>query len=116
MQFIRIACNREAVVEVLANISEGKRPAFYAVAFSKNHEDEIGPPDFKNEVKKYVSKKLEALRAHASQFTTKVDELEREYEDGISGTVEWLEENRFGYIHSKIKICDATSEGDEYVF
>lgn len=85
----------EAVVEALANISESKRPAFYAVAFSKNHEDEIGPPDFKNEVKKYVPKKLEALRAHASQFTTKVDELEREYEDGISGTVEWLEREPF---------------------
>lgn len=84
-----------AVVEALANISESKRPVFYAVAFSKNHEDEIGPPDFKNEVTEYVPKKLEALRAHASQFATKVDELEREYEDGVPETVEWLEREPF---------------------
>ncbi|MGG1152985.1 bacillithiol biosynthesis deacetylase BshB2 [Bacillus wiedmannii] len=67
----------------------------YAVAFSKNHEAEIGPPHFKNEVKEYVPKKLEALQAHASQFATKVTELKREYEEGVPETVEWLEKEPF---------------------
>ncbi|MED3074877.1 PIG-L family deacetylase [Bacillus wiedmannii] len=85
----------EAVAEVLANIPEYKRPTFYAVAFSKNHEAEIGPPHFKNEVKEYVPKKLEALQAHASQFATKVTELKREYEEGVPEIVEWLEKEPF---------------------
>lgn len=85
----------EAVAEALANIPEYKRPTFYAVAFSKNHEAEIGPPHFKNEAKEYVPKKLEALQAHASQFATKVTELKREYEEGVPETVEWLEKEPF---------------------
>ncbi|MFK4293685.1 bacillithiol biosynthesis deacetylase BshB2 [Bacillus sp. RC250] len=85
----------EAVARALANIPENKRPTFYAVAFSNNHEAEIGPPSFKNEVKEYVPKKLEALQAHASQFATKVTELKREYEDGVPETVEWLEREPF---------------------
>lgn len=39
--------------------------------------------------------KLEALQAHASQFATKVTELKREYEDGVTETVEWLEREPF---------------------
>jgi bacillithiol biosynthesis deacetylase BshB2 len=85
----------EAVARALANIPENKRPTFYAVAFSNNHEAEIGPPNFKNEVKEYVPKKLEALRARASQFATKVAELKKEYEDGVPETVEWLEREPF---------------------
>ncbi|PGA99618.1 bacillithiol biosynthesis deacetylase BshB2 [Bacillus toyonensis] len=81
----------EAVARALANIPKNKRPTFYAVAFSNNHEAEIGSPSFKNEVKEYVLKKLEALQAHASQFATKVAEMKREYEDGVPETVEWLE-------------------------
>ncbi|HDR4723274.1 bacillithiol biosynthesis deacetylase BshB2 [Bacillus cereus group sp. Sample62] len=85
----------EALAEALANIPEYKRPTFYAVAFSKNHEAEIGPPHFKNEVKEYVPTKLDALQAHASQFATKVTELKREYEEGVPETVEWLEREPF---------------------
>jgi bacillithiol biosynthesis deacetylase BshB2 len=85
----------EAVARALANIPENKRPTFYAVAFSNNHEAEIGPPSFKNGVKEYVPKKLDALQAHASQFATKVAELKREYEDGVPETVEWLEREPF---------------------
>lgn len=85
----------EAVADALVTIPENKRPTFYAVAFANNHEAEIGPPHVKNEVKEYVPKKLEALQAHASQFATKVTELKREYEDGVTETVEWLEREPF---------------------
>ena len=54
--------------------------------------DKKRKPRFKNEVKEYVPKNLEALQAHASKFATKVTELKREYEEGVRETVEWLEE------------------------
>jgi N-acetylglucosamine malate deacetylase 2 len=84
-----------AVVEALADMPADKRPVFHAIAFSHNHEAEIGPPDFKNFVGKYASRKIEALRAHASQFATAVEEMEKKYKEGVPEIVEWLENEPF---------------------
>ncbi len=81
----------EAVVEALADMPTSKRPTFHAFAFSNNHEAEIGPPDILNSVKKYASRKLDALGAHASQFGAAVKEMERKYLEGVPEIVEWLE-------------------------
>lgn len=85
----------EAVVEALAEMPKSKRPTFHAIAFSNNHEAEIGPPDFKNSVKKYAYRKLDALRAHASQFASTVVDVERQYKEGVPKVVEWLEVETF---------------------
>jgi N-acetylglucosamine malate deacetylase 2 len=85
----------EAVVEALADIQASKRPVFHAIAFSHNHEAEIGPPDFKNFVGNYASRKFEALRAHASQFANMAEGMERQYEEGVPEVVEWVEYEPF---------------------
>lgn len=61
------ACG-SAVVGAVAAMPAAERPAVYAVAFSPGCEDVLGPPTVVNDVSGQLDMKLEALRAHESQF------------------------------------------------
>lgn len=57
-----------AVVRTVAKLPKEKRPAVICMAFSKNHEEAIGKPDVRHDVKDFVKQKIASVRAHASQF------------------------------------------------
>ena len=56
-----------AVVRALRKLPENERPKLHCVAFSKNHEEELGKPDIVNDVSAVFEQKLATLRAHESQ-------------------------------------------------
>ncbi|WP_059104822.1 bacillithiol biosynthesis deacetylase BshB2 [Shouchella shacheensis] len=85
----------EAVVAALADMPPSSRPTFYALAFSNNHEEEIGKPDVHHSVRAYALTKLDTLRAHASQLAWTLPELEKSYHEGLPEAVERLENERF---------------------
>ncbi|MFC5471102.1 bacillithiol biosynthesis deacetylase BshB2 [Cohnella suwonensis] len=58
----------EAVVRAIGGLPANKRPPVHCVAFSKNHEDDIGRPDVVNDVQDFLSHKMASIRAHRSQF------------------------------------------------
>ncbi|MCR2807113.1 bacillithiol biosynthesis deacetylase BshB2 [Paenibacillus soyae] len=57
-----------AVVRSIAKLPAGERPPVYCMAFSRNHEEEIGQPDVFVDVRDYMPQKLASIRAHRSQF------------------------------------------------
>lgn len=57
-----------AVVRVVEKLPESERPAIRCMAFSRDHEQEIGRPDVTFDVGDYLNQKLAAIRAHRSQF------------------------------------------------
>ncbi|MFC4808884.1 bacillithiol biosynthesis deacetylase BshB2 [Paenibacillus sp. GCM10023250] len=57
-----------AVVRAVAKLPEDERPKVLCMAFSRGHEQEIGRPDVVNDVRGTLKQKLDAIRAHRSQF------------------------------------------------
>ncbi|GIN11049.1 bacillithiol biosynthesis deacetylase BshB2 [Shouchella clausii] len=84
-----------AVASALAELPKSERPTFYAVAFSNNHEKEIGPADIVHDVSAYAIRKLDTLRAHASQLAWTLPSLEKAYYDGVEEAKERLCNERF---------------------
>lgn len=58
----------EAVVRTVGRLPQAKRPPVYCMAFSRNHEQEIGKPDISFDVRDYLKHKMDAIKAHRSQF------------------------------------------------
>ncbi|WP_078390998.1 bacillithiol biosynthesis deacetylase BshB2 [Shouchella patagoniensis] len=85
----------EAVVDALAELPKEQRPVFHAVAFSNNHEEEIGKADVVHDVSNYALLKLDTLRAHASQLAWTLPGLEKAYHDGVQEAVDRLTQERF---------------------
>jgi bacillithiol biosynthesis deacetylase BshB2 len=57
-----------AVIRTISKLADDKRPIVYCMAFSKNHEQEIGRPQHINDVKLYLKQKMASIQAHRSQF------------------------------------------------
>ncbi|MBB6451107.1 bacillithiol biosynthesis deacetylase BshB2 [Geomicrobium halophilum] len=79
----------EAVTEALADIPKEKRPTFYALGITLEN------PDIVYSVKEFTEQKLDALRAHYSQFGANNPEREEKYRSGDRDLVERLENERF---------------------
>ncbi|RXZ80934.1 bacillithiol biosynthesis deacetylase BshB2 [Paenibacillaceae bacterium] len=57
-----------AVVRVVARLPEGERPPVHCMAFARNYEQTIGQPDIVVDVSEFLQQKMDAIRAHRSQF------------------------------------------------
>lgn len=71
----------EAVVAAIARIPESERPTVYASAFSRGHEDIIGPPDHVINVSDAVEEKLAAMRAHRTQTEFMMKKLDEQIQE-----------------------------------
>ncbi|MFD2613375.1 bacillithiol biosynthesis deacetylase BshB2 [Paenibacillus gansuensis] len=58
----------EAVIRTIGTRPAEGRPAVYCMAFAKNLESAIGKPDVRVDVKPFLANKMEAIKAHRSQF------------------------------------------------
>lgn len=57
-----------AVIRVVSQLPADQRPTVYCVAFSNNHEQEIGKANVVVNVAEVIEKKMNSIRAHRSQF------------------------------------------------
>lgn len=85
----------EAVIKAVKKLPNEERPKLHLVAFSKNCVDELGEPDVVFDVKPYIQKKLDAIRAHQSQTQWMIKDIEEKYNHNDPDMVEWLQKERF---------------------
>ncbi len=57
-----------SVIRTIQKMPATERPVVHCIAFSKNHEQEIGKPDIINHISDFLKNKIEAISAHRSQF------------------------------------------------
>ncbi|MDT8860639.1 bacillithiol biosynthesis deacetylase BshB2 [Alkalihalobacillus sp. MEB130] len=84
-----------AVIEAVRRLDESARPTVHCIAFSNNHEQEIGQPDIINNITPFAEQKKAAMRAHASQTEWMLKELEPKWASGDKVALEWLTTERF---------------------
>ncbi|QQZ09268.1 bacillithiol biosynthesis deacetylase BshB2 [Heyndrickxia vini] len=84
-----------AVVRAVRRIPEEKRPKLHCVAFSNNHESEIGPPDVINDVSAVTDQKIGAMKAHISQTGWMIADREEKLKQNDPETLAWLQNERF---------------------
>lgn len=84
-----------AVVRAVRRLPEEKRPKLHCVAFSNNHEDEIGPPDVINDVSHVTDQKIGAMKAHISQTGWMMADREEKLKQKDPETLAWLQNERF---------------------
>ncbi len=73
----------EATVRAVRSLSEAERPTVWTVAVGDREalDAELGPPDVVVDVRAFGARKLDALRAHASQTTALFARMEEEGDD-----------------------------------
>jgi bacillithiol biosynthesis deacetylase BshB2 len=88
-----------AVVRALSRIDKHIRPKLNCVAFSNNHEQEIGQADIVLNVQAFAEQKKAAIRAHISQTAWMLKEMEPKWKNGDKVALEWLHTERFWTYH-----------------
>ncbi|WP_332694726.1 bacillithiol biosynthesis deacetylase BshB2 [Halalkalibacter lacteus] len=83
------------VVRAVERIDEQYRPTLHCVAFSNNHEDEIGPADVIMNVSAFAEQKKNAIRAHLSQAAWMLKDMEPKWASGDQVALEWLHTEHF---------------------
>lgn len=64
-----------AVVRAVRRLPKEKRPKLHLVAFSNNHEEELGKADILHDVSDVWDQKIAILKAHISQTAWMMDEM-----------------------------------------
>ncbi|WP_339161010.1 bacillithiol biosynthesis deacetylase BshB2 [Siminovitchia sp. FSL H7-0308] len=64
-----------AVVRAVRRLPKDKRPKLHCVAFSNNHEEELGKADIIHDVSDVWDQKADVLKAHISQTAWMMDEM-----------------------------------------
>lgn len=57
-----------SVIRTIAKLPAAERPLVHCIAFSNNHEQEIGKADVTVDVTSFLGPKMASIRAHRSQF------------------------------------------------
>ncbi|SIS78037.1 bacillithiol biosynthesis deacetylase BshB2 [Salimicrobium salexigens] len=84
-----------AVVRALRNIKEEERPAFYALAFANDTEENLGQPDVSHDISEVQEKKLRTLKAHDSQTSQLLSDLEAGVRSGNPEAMKWVTREQF---------------------
>ncbi len=77
-----------AVIRTVRRLPKDKRPKLHLVAFSNNHEAELGKADVIHDISDVWEKKVDVLKAHISQTAWMMDEM---LEGVASGNPDWTE-------------------------
>ncbi|GIN90781.1 bacillithiol biosynthesis deacetylase BshB2 [Siminovitchia terrae] len=64
-----------AVIRTVRRLPKDKRPKLHLVAFSNNHEAELGKADIIHDISDVWEKKVDILKAHISQTAWMMDEM-----------------------------------------
>jgi len=67
-----------AVVRAVRRLPKENRPKLHCVAFSNNHEEEIGQADIIHDVSDVWVQKLNTLKAHISQTAWMIEDMEKQ--------------------------------------
>lgn len=57
-----------AVIRAIGKLPADERPVVHCLAFSRNHEQEIGRPDVHYDVRAFLKQKVASIQSHRSQF------------------------------------------------
>ncbi|MFB5761833.1 bacillithiol biosynthesis deacetylase BshB2 [Paenibacillus medicaginis] len=57
-----------AVIRTIQGLPAEQRPVVHCLAFSKNCQQVLGPPDVQHDVSDYLELKMRSIQAHRSQF------------------------------------------------
>ncbi|MBS4177983.1 bacillithiol biosynthesis deacetylase BshB2 [Lederbergia citrea] len=94
-----------AVVRAVRRLPIESRPKLHCVAFSNNHEAEIGKPDIVHDVSAAWKNKLEALKAHISQTAWMLADMEKQLaEESPELLARWQIERFWTYDWEKDKV------------
>ncbi|MBS4204650.1 bacillithiol biosynthesis deacetylase BshB2 [Lederbergia citrea] len=94
-----------AVVRAVRRLPIENRPKLHCVAFSNNHEAEIGKPDIVHDVSAAWKNKLEALKAHISQTAWMLADMEKQLaEESPELLARWQIERFWTYDWEKDKV------------
>ncbi|MGL4819631.1 MAG: bacillithiol biosynthesis deacetylase BshB2 [Bacilli bacterium] len=83
------------VVEAVKQLPLASRPDVYMVAFSKDALDVLGRPHVETDIMPYIHVKLEAIRAHASQTSSTIADLEKKVKKKDKNILAWLARERY---------------------
>jgi len=84
-----------AVVSAVRRLQKERRPKLYCVAFSKNCEEELGPPDIIHDISGAIEEKKRALKAHISQTAWFLQDLEKGLAAKVPEALRWFQYERF---------------------
>ncbi|MDK6863480.1 MULTISPECIES: bacillithiol biosynthesis deacetylase BshB2 [Nosocomiicoccus] len=87
----------EAVLNVVAEMEESKRPTLTLVAFDKRTFADLGEPTLQTDIKKYAERKKEVLAAHKSQTEKLLIELCKDTQFSKEARERWFEKENFYY-------------------
>lgn len=94
-----------AVVRAVRRLPKESRPKLHCVAFSNNHEAEIGPADIIHDVSATWEQKLDTLKAHISQTAWMLVELEEQITKKSPDLIaRWQKEHFWTYDWEKDKV------------
>ncbi|CAM4173920.1 bacillithiol biosynthesis deacetylase BshB2 [Lederbergia lenta] len=94
-----------AVVRAVRRLPKESRPKLHCVAFSNNHEAEIGPADIVYDVSATWEQKLDTLKAHISQTAWMLVELEEQLTKNSPDLIaRWHKERFWTYDWEKDKV------------
>ncbi len=84
-----------AVVRAIERIEEQNRPKLHCLAFSNNHEQEIGQADVVIDVSAFAEQKKAAMYAHLSQTSWMLADMETKWAANDEEAFNWLHFERF---------------------
>lgn len=94
-----------AVVRAIRRLPKESRPKLHCIAFSNNHEAEIGKPDIVHDINDVWEQKLNTLKAHISQTAWMITELEEQIAQNAPELIErWKKEWFWTYDWEKDKV------------
>ncbi|MEK3888578.1 bacillithiol biosynthesis deacetylase BshB2 [Bacillus sp. FSL K6-3431] len=94
-----------AVVRAVRRLPKDSRPKLHCVAFSNNHEAEIGPADIVYDVSDAWEQKFNTLKAHISQTAWMLIELEEHISEKNPDLIaRWQKERFWTYDWEKDKV------------
>lgn len=82
-----------AVIRAVRRMKD--RPTLHCVTFANNVFKKLGEPDVIYDIKEVREQKMLSLRAHASQTTWRLKEIEHKLQEGDQETENWLTKERF---------------------
>lgn len=84
-----------AVIKAVEQIEVSQRPTVHCLAFSNNHQDEIGEADVIINIQPFANQKIAAMRAHISQTAWMLKDMEPKWANGDPEAMAWLQTERF---------------------
>ncbi|WP_347861340.1 bacillithiol biosynthesis deacetylase BshB2 [Salimicrobium sp. PL1-032A] len=84
-----------AVVKAIREKKDGERPALYGLAFANDTEEKLGQPDIVHDITEVQEQKLDALKAHDSQTSQLLQDLEEGVRAGNPEALKWVTREQF---------------------